>query len=302
VSTAPLLSVVVVVFDMPREAPRTLHSLSTGYQEGVEERLYEVIVVDNGSDRAAAEKVAEACGSNLRYHYVENATASPAPAMNIGLEMSRGRHVGMLIDGARIASPGLLRTALAALSLGDRPVVATLGWHLGPKAQMASIGDGYTPEVEDQLLASIDWPRKGYDLFTISALAGSSGRGFFRPISESNALFMPRELAEELGGLDERFSMPGGGVVNLDLYERACALPRSTLITLLGEGTFHQVHGGVATNAPIGSDYVDRAFVEYVELRGHPYRRPERTSLFFGSVPHQAVPFMALSLEQMGGS
>src|SRR5581483_9041619 len=52
----------------------------------------------------------------------------------------------------------------------------------------------------------------------------------------------------ELGGFDERFASPGGGYVNLDAYRRALDLPRTRLIVLLGEGTFHQVHGGAATS------------------------------------------------------
>ena len=43
------LSVVVVFYDMAREAARTLHSLSRSYQEGLDDLEYEVIVVDNGS-------------------------------------------------------------------------------------------------------------------------------------------------------------------------------------------------------------------------------------------------------------
>ena len=53
---------------------------------------------------------------------------------------------------------------------------------------------------------------------------------------------------DELGGLDERFELPGGGLVNHDLYRRACDLPGAELVVLLGEGTFHQYHGGAATS------------------------------------------------------
>ena len=35
----------------------------------------------------------------------------------------------------------------------------------------------------------------------------------------------------------------------MDTYARACALPDSELVMLLGEGTFHQIHGGVMTSA-----------------------------------------------------
>ena len=55
---------------------------------------------------------------------------------------------------------------------------------------------------------------------------------------------MPRSLWEELGGYDEAFETPGGGFVNSDTLTRAVSLTNTTIITLLGEGTFHQVHGG----------------------------------------------------------
>jgi glycosyltransferase involved in cell wall biosynthesis len=46
----PQISVVVVVYNIPREAPRTLFSLSAAYQRHINADDYEVVVVDNGSD------------------------------------------------------------------------------------------------------------------------------------------------------------------------------------------------------------------------------------------------------------
>ena len=48
----PAVSVVVVVYNMAREAPRTLYSLSAAYQRDISAEDYEVIVVDNGSTPA----------------------------------------------------------------------------------------------------------------------------------------------------------------------------------------------------------------------------------------------------------
>jgi hypothetical protein len=45
--------------------------------------------------------------------------------------MAEGKVVGLIIDGARIASPGLLAIAKLAMLLADRPIVATPGYHLG---------------------------------------------------------------------------------------------------------------------------------------------------------------------------
>ena len=89
----------------------------------------------------------------------------------------------------------------------------------------------------------------------------------------------------ELGGLDERFALPGGGLANHDLYRRACALDSIELVVLLGEATFHQYHGGVATSRRLSWDEMHE---EYQAIRGVPYRPPPNDPIFVGRV-HPAV-------------
>ncbi len=151
---------------------------------------------------------------------------------------------------------------------------------------MRSIHRGYDRAAEDALLDASGWAEDGYRLFGISSFAGSSAGGWFAPIAESNALFMRRDMWTELGGYDERFQSPGGGYLNLDTYARACELPGAQLIVLLGEGTFHQVHGGVATNAFISPGAAYRA--EYRSIHGYEFRAPEPDRLYLGRV-HPAV-------------
>ena len=155
-----------------------------------------------------------------------------------------------MIDGARIASPGLLRFACEGVSLRDRTVVFTLGYYLGFDYQSFAMywGD-HDGDAEADLLRRIDWPRDGYRLFEISTPDESSGGSGLLPLGESNALFMRATMWKELRGADERFAEPGGGLVNIDLYKRAMALADVQPVVLLGEGTFHQAHGGTATNA-----------------------------------------------------
>ena len=43
---------------------------------------------------------------------------------------------------------------------------------------------------------------------------------WFDGMWESNALFVPRSLLEQVGCFDESFAMPGGGYANLELFER----------------------------------------------------------------------------------
>jgi len=294
----PFLSIIVVVYDMQREAPRTLHALSVGYQEGVREDQYEVLVIENGSKAPLSASQVLKAGSNFRYTYLTDAPPSPVKAMNLGIGMARGKYLGYMIDGARIATPGLIRTALLGLRIFPRPIVATLAWHLGSEVQRKAVRRGYNQDVEDQLLNRIGWPNAGYDLFRIGTLAESSAPGFFLPIVESNAIFLSRSMTDELGGYDERFDMAGGGLANVDFYTRACKLPDSELVVLLGEGTFHQIHGGIATNASGGSDYRDRAFFQYTSIRGHDFRGPDKQPIYLGHVPKQSLPSMLESVEK----
>jgi glycosyltransferase involved in cell wall biosynthesis len=287
------LSVVVIAYNMARELPRTLRSLAPELQQSIDPADYEIIVVDNGSHEPLDEDRCRQWGGNLRFHRVTRATVSPAAAINAGLDLAQGELIGVMIDGARMASPGLLVGALRAAKLHPRPVISSLGFHLGPDVQMRSVREGYNQQDEDDLLAGINWPADGYKLFEISVFAGSSAQGWFLPISESNALFLPRGIWRELGGYDERFVSGGGGLVNLDTYVRACELPDNQLIILLGEGTFHQVHGGFATNARISP--WKQFHEEYVRLRGKNFSAPKQEPWYFGEVRPPLLKSIELS-------
>ena len=106
---------VVVFYNMRREAPRTLHSLSRAYQEGIEGTSYEVIVVENGSDddQALGGAFVRDFGPEFRYlDLAGDASPSPVAALNRGIEMSRGRSLALMIDGAHVLTPGVLRFGL----------------------------------------------------------------------------------------------------------------------------------------------------------------------------------------------
>jgi hypothetical protein len=285
----PELSIVVVCYDMQRELPRTLRSLSSQYQQAMNGIDYEVLVVDNGSPVPVDPRSVAAIDSRFRVHRIDDALPSPAVAANQAVAMTSGRSVGLILDGARMVTPGTLATGLRAMATHPRPSVTPMAWHLGPAHQSVSVPAGYGPAAEDALLDGIDWPRDGYRLFEISVLAGANKQGFFGTINESCCLLLPRELWTESGGLDERFDQPAGGLVSIDLFTRLVAMPGTELIVLLGEGSFHQVHGGASTSpaAP------QAAWAEhYKKLRGHVYKRPVVRPTYFGSMPEPARRFI----------
>jgi glycosyltransferase involved in cell wall biosynthesis len=289
------VSVVVVVHDMARELPRTLRSLSPGYQRGMTADDYEIIVVDNGSRKPVAPTLVAGFEGSLTLERIDPAPASPAQAANLGLRLAGGDLVGLIIDGARLASPGLLAEARRAFCLAPRPVITAPSFHLGPVRHMESAEAGYDQATEDELLARTRWEDAGYRLFEISTLAGSWGRGLFGPAGESSSLFCPRAIWDELGGLDERFTLPGGGLVNHDLYRRACHLDDVELIVLLGEGTFHQFHGGAATTRRFSWDEMHS---EYQAISGVPHRPPTNAPLHVGPVHSALLPLIERSARQ----
>jgi hypothetical protein len=289
------VSVVVVVHDMVRELPRTLRSLSPGYQRGMAPDDYEIIVVDNRSSQPVDPALVASFEGRLTLERIDPAPPSPAKAANRGLRLAGGDLVGLIVDGARLASPGLLAEARRATCLAPRPIITAPSFHLGPVRHMESAAAGYDQATEDELLAKTRWEDAGYRLFEISTLAGSWGRGLFGPAGESSSLFCPRAIWDELGGLDERFTLPGGGLVNHDLYRRACGLDGVELIVLLGEGTFHQFHGGAATTRRFSWDEMHS---EYQTITGVPHRPPANAPLYVGPVHPALLPLIERSARQ----
>ncbi len=244
----PKLSVVVGCYEMAAQVKNTLRSLLPPYQRDVETSDYEIVLIDNGSAEILDEDT-RTVSPNLRYIYLPPSESSPNPAlaMNRAAAVARAPLLCLMIDGARLVTPGVLSWGVRLLELAPRAMVEVRGWHLGPKWQPESVAEGYNHDVESQLLNQVRWWENGYRLFDISAGSAQTKLGISQPASESNCLFVSRPLFDRLGGFDERYEEPGGGFVNLDFYARAVAAA-DHVWTLLGEGTFHQVHGGAATS------------------------------------------------------
>jgi glycosyltransferase involved in cell wall biosynthesis len=283
------LSIIIVAYNMEREIPRTLLSLSKNYQLGVQALEYEVIIVDNGSSSRLS--IDEGVLGGVPLTIFENRSSSPSPvlAANQGVAESSGRLICLMLDGAHILTPGVFQLALAADRAYINSVIATRYFFLGPDEQNISIEAGYNQEEEDRLLNAIGWPSNGYGLFDIGTpfRSGAKNISWLNRMFESNCLFLGRTLFDELGGFDTRFDLPGGGFANLDFFKRACDFEGSTPVQLIGEGSFHQVHGGTTTNTSIATRkkqtqaYRD----QFQEIRGHIDLISKKPVQYIGHLP-----------------
>ena len=271
----PKLSIAVATYRMQREAPRTIASLLPPLQRGVDDLDYEIIVVDNGSPEPL--DIGDAVASAARPVRLvrvapEDASASPASCINRTVrEHASGDWLMVCIDGARLASSHLVRRTADVLARHPDAFTFVGSRHLGPKRQMQSVKEGYDQTAEDRLLDSVDWAADLDELYAISVWAGAHDRKNPLLQNESNAFAMARATWDALGGYDEGFSRPGGGLCNLELFSRCVHRGRGLNVLLYGESTFHQVHGGAATSH---DGYFGASLPEFTEVTGEEYGRP----------------------------
>jgi len=282
-----MLSIVVNFFNNRREARNTLHSLTAGYQQGVRDLEYEVIAVDHGSSLPLSEAEVRAHGPQFRYQFERTSSVSPAAALNAACRAAGGDRLLVIIDGAHILSPRVLSLAHTAFRMFPAPFVATVPFHLGPKQQYESMLEGYNQQVEDRMLAKCRWQEDGYRLYSVTEAFSDSSQGWFGMLFESGCFGMRKADFLALGGFDERFQSPGGGLVNLDLFRRALSNRDLQYVMLLGEGTFHQFHGGVTSNVPRDRQPWQSNHDEYVRIRGESYKRVPRPPFFIGGIPRE---------------
>lgn len=286
------LSVIVISYDMPREIPRTLRSLSRSYQVGAKDLAYEVLLIDNGSPRPLDASIWTGIDVPVRLFHMKNASSSPARAINFALQESKGEIICLMIDGAHILTPGVFRMALSGYKAFQNAVVAIRYFYLGMEAQTISIARGYDKLAEDNLLEKIQWPTDGYRLYEIGTPLPSGGSlpTWFNRMFESNCLFMKRAVFEALGGADERFDYPGGGFVNLDIFKRAVEFPGTTPVQIVGEGSFHQLHGGVTTNVHEDERKarLDMYRAQYARIRSHDTLTADVPFIYMGHMPTPA--------------
>lgn len=295
----PILSIIVIAYDMPRQALNTLKSLAPDYQQNVTADVYEVILVENRSKRNMDAEAIATLPGNFRYFLRDEPGVSPAAAINFGFARARGQFIGLMIDGARMVTPGVIEHVLMALKITQNALIAVPGYNLGEHEQQFHLSRGYNEEKEEALLRGIDWHNNGHRLFDISCLSGANPYGVFHPLMESNCLFMSSQVFRDIGKADERFDLPGGGALNLYIYRKAALHPQTRLFVLAGEGSFHQLHGGVTTSEKTQREEIlERQRLQLNQLLGYSFTSPKIEPILLGKIRLPAMRYLKQSVER----
>ncbi|MCB1615750.1 MAG: glycosyltransferase [Pseudomonadales bacterium] len=244
----PKLSIVLIVYKMPRQALNTIYSLSINHQKNVRETDYEIIVVENlSSDNLDGDAVC-AIGNNIRYFPRNETSASPVGAINFGIEQCRAPAICLMIDGARMVTPRVIEYALMARNIDQDFLLAVPGYNIGPHEHQYNISRQYDQETEKRLLETVKWKTNGYRLFDICNISGANEKGIFHPLLECNCMFSSAQNFERIGGANMDFQLPGGGSINLHMFRQLGMLKQTRYYFITpGEGSFHQFHGGITT-------------------------------------------------------
>ena len=275
----------------------TLYSLSTRYQTNANHQNYEVIVIENQSNNNLNPIKVRAFGPQFHYYLREESGISPASAINDGLKYCTGSHIGLMIDGARLLSPGVITHAMQAIEKNANAIIAVPSYDLGPELQQHSSLTGYNESTELELLSSIDWPHSGYNLFNIAVLGEANDKGYINPIMECTCLFAPKEKWRAIGGANEDFQQAGGGALNLHIFRSLGLHLDCKYYVLPGEGTFHQYHEGVTTGAIKNIEATTNAF--HIELNKHwdgQFHGLRREPILLGPIDKAAKKYFDFSM------
>ena len=140
---------------MRREAARTLHSLVARLPAGHRrprlrghrrrERLGPRPAPRRGLRRGLRSGV-PLRRPRRRRHPVTRGSRSTAAS-----RIARGERVALMIDGAHVLTPGVLRFGMTGLRTYAPAIVATQQWYVGPGQQGDAMADGYDQAYEDRL-------------------------------------------------------------------------------------------------------------------------------------------------------
>lgn len=292
----PKISVIVIVYRMRRQAMNTLRSLVPPCQKNISPGDYEIVVVENQSDDMLVADELKSLAPNIRYYPREESGVSPVHAINFAFTQCRAPTIGLMIDGARMVTPRVLEYVLLAQRMDTNALIAVPGYNLGPAEQQYANHNSYNEEAEQQLLDKAGWLENPYRLFDIASIGGANPTGVINPLLESNCVFTSAECFKKIGYADTEFTYPGGGSLNLHLFRSLGMLPETSHYFILpGEGSFHQLHGGVTTTPREDREQMLKQFAKQLNRRWGVFSVLKREPILLGAVTAHAQRFLKYS-------
>lgn len=281
-----VFTTIIIFYNGQREAQRTLQTLSAKYQN-IDASLYKVIVLDSGSSQHIDEKMVKSFGEQFEYQYVAAKHPSPIEALQLGLDSCKTPYVMVCIDGARMLSPGIFQKSLDIIKINPNAFITTTGFHIGKHHQNYSILNGYNQEVEDKLLEKVNWQSNGYALFKISSLY-QDGYSFFSHLAESNCFMVKTSHMRDIS-FHQGFISKGGGLINLSVFKDLIEIKQLQVYALIGEATFHQFHGGAASNISMAEHPVQEYRKEYKSIMGKEFSVPKYNPIYYGDINNDLI-------------
>ncbi|MEM1087756.1 MAG: class I SAM-dependent methyltransferase [Pseudomonadota bacterium] len=290
------ISFIIAYYDIPDQIERTLMTCSPEYQDIPAEKI-DVIIADNGSNIPLPDDLQE------RFPFVSKilrteGKPSPVFALNAAISEARFESVALMIDGAHMLSPGIVGLTEQIYEAFERPVINIPQYLLGRFSQgLRSQEDAFKHET--RRLNHLNWPENGYALFDFCVRPGESPFKDYYSTPESNCLITTKSVIEDCGGFDERFTEPGAGFANLELFFRLTHHPENTYVLFPGEGSFHQNHdGAIVGKSPTTRDKTLNEFrSKYKEIIGHEVVFNARAPFMFGPVRLSTVNIPTISSE-----
>jgi hypothetical protein len=156
---------------------------------------YQITILDNGSQPPMTIREVD---SRVDVQYIQNASNSPLSAMNALIAKGNSEFVCVVLDGARLWSPGVIRQFYNALGINPNIPSTATAYHLGPVHQSRSSEFGYDKQAENLMLEKLNWKQNGYGLFDVSVLAYSNPEGEKGDMNESSCLFLIQHRSQRL--------------------------------------------------------------------------------------------------------
>ncbi|KZR77518.1 glycosyltransferase family A protein [Prochlorococcus marinus] len=261
------LSIIVGSYELTHQISNTVTSILSALSQTVVSA--EIIIADNS-------KSLKTIDSNIVNYINVNVidfSELDIPihaSMNLAVERACGDYLCLMIDGARLWSPNIIREVDQYLSLYT--VVHVPNYQLGTDYQMYGNHGAGSFKCEDKLLIDCGWPfLKTSQLIELSFLEPHAGIG--PTIFESNCLFLSRKMWDEVNGYDLQFQRKDGGFASADLLSRLIE-NNCELKVLADAGTFHQFHFGTTTSSPLQTrKALKEMTLEYFKIRAKPPKR-----------------------------